>query len=643
MFVCDCGQFKFFFVSSTHKCNTCIFFYSRLSTCEILELLDRLEEEDESVDELYIAPPDAHEESDCDSADEDQGGLLDNLSGRQLQSEAECVLTNGNRLGGNNSDEGHLYLEEENENIQASIRKAPKRRRTQKESISYNWKATEKFNPAENVVGNSSYTPPPPSVSLVGTTPYEKFLYFFDDEVLDLIVMETNKYAASHQASDFTITKEDVQIAFGILLYSGYVYMPGRRMYWSTDEDTQHDYIASSMPRNKFDQILQYLHVADNNNLDKNDKMAKLRPLMRILNRKFCETYMMDQNLDLDESMIEYFGRHGCKQCIRNKPIRFGFKAWSLNSPNGYLLQFDIYQGSGTIAAQEHEEKYGKGGGTLLNLIECLPDCIKDLPLHFYFDNYFTGLPLITKLTSMNYGGTGTIRDNRVPKSCTIVGTQAMKKSERGAMHSVIDTNNKISMTRWKDNSVVTVASNIHGSTPKSNVSRWSSKDKKKVSVPRPNAIAQYNENMGGTDRMDQNINMYRVSIRKKKWWWTIFTWLLDVSLQNAWILHKNEKKDPNNLWSTESMSLLEFRRQITRTLISKAPQRTLKGRPQQSRRPVISDIRFDNVGHLIQESDKQAWQCGMETCKSRPKYKCIKCKVPLCPKCFIRYHERPT
>ena len=92
--------------------------------------------------------------------------------------------------------------------------------------------------------------------------------------------------------------------------------------------------VASSMPRHKFNQILQYFHVADNKNLDKNDKMAKLRPLMKIFNRKFCETYMMDQNLDLDESMIEYFGRHGCKQCIRNKPIRFGFKAGSLSSPN---------------------------------------------------------------------------------------------------------------------------------------------------------------------------------------------------------------------------------------------------------------------------------------------------------------------
>ena len=71
-------------------------------------------------------------------------------------------------------------------------------------------------------------------------------------------------------------------------------------------------------------------------------------------------------------------------------------------------------------------------------------------------------------------------------------------------------------MTRCKDYSVVTVESNIHESTPKSNVSRWSSKDKKKVLVPLPHVIAQYNENMGGADRMDQNINVYRVSIRKK-------------------------------------------------------------------------------------------------------------------------------
>ena len=96
----------FFFACSTHKCKTCICFIPNYQLAKSLNMAGG----DRFFDELYIAPPDVHEESDCDSADLDQEGLSDNLSGRQLQSEAECVLTNGNRLGRNNCDEGHLYL-----------------------------------------------------------------------------------------------------------------------------------------------------------------------------------------------------------------------------------------------------------------------------------------------------------------------------------------------------------------------------------------------------------------------------------------------------------------------------------------------------------------------------------------------------
>ena len=77
----------------------------------------------------------------------------------------------------------------------------------------------------------------------------------------------------------------------------------------------------------------------------------------------------MEQQIDLDESMIEYIGKHGCKQCIMNKPIRFGYKAWCLNFKLSYILAFDIYQGSSNSSEvqQQYEAKYGKGGGTLLS------------------------------------------------------------------------------------------------------------------------------------------------------------------------------------------------------------------------------------------------------------------------------------
>jgi hypothetical protein len=63
------------------------------------------------------------------------------------------------------------------------------------------------------------------------------------------------------------------------------------------------------------------------------------------------------------------------------------------------------------------------------------------------------------------------------------------------------------------DNLVVTAASSSIGVNPISYVQRYSQKKKKKISVPRPHMIGEYNKYMGGTNSMDQN---YRISIRGK-------------------------------------------------------------------------------------------------------------------------------
>ena len=60
-------------------------------------MLAALEDNDEEVEEIFIEPPEAAVPSDEDSADEDVGGLMDNLSGRQLRSRAEVVFRDRER------------------------------------------------------------------------------------------------------------------------------------------------------------------------------------------------------------------------------------------------------------------------------------------------------------------------------------------------------------------------------------------------------------------------------------------------------------------------------------------------------------------------------------------------------------------
>ena len=67
-------------------------------------------------------------------------------------------------------------------------------------------------------------------------------------------------------------------------------------------------------------------------------------------------------------------------------------------------------------------------------------------------------------------------------------------------------------------------------------------------------SIEIYNKYMGGTERMDENINYYRIGIRDDKWWWCLFTWMVDASMHNAWQIARRRG---------ESMTHLDFRREV--------------------------------------------------------------------------------
>lgn len=100
------------------------------------------------------------------------------------------------------------------------------------------------------------------------------------------------------------------------------------------------------MRRRKFEDIFTNLHfINSESNINSDDKMYKIRPLVDALNELFLQYVPIEHSVSIDESMIPYFGRHGCKQFIRGKPVRFGFKAWVLAQRLGYCIQFDIYQG----------------------------------------------------------------------------------------------------------------------------------------------------------------------------------------------------------------------------------------------------------------------------------------------------------
>lgn len=130
--------------------------------------------------------------------------------------------------------------------------------------------------------------------------------------------------------------------------------------------------------------------------------------------------FLPEEQLDFDESMVAYFGRHNCKQFIWGKPIRFGYKVWCLNISNGYLVNFEVNQGRNPNNVDEYETKFDKATAPLVQMLDQLPENKINLPYKLYFDNLFTGMHLLNHLGERGYGATGTFRKNRIAKECPL-------------------------------------------------------------------------------------------------------------------------------------------------------------------------------------------------------------------------------
>lgn len=470
-------------------------------------------------------------------------------------------------------------------------------------------------------------------------SPVQLFEMMFDDEIFDLLLDQSRKYALFCNKPDPSITKEEFKVFIGILLLSGYNRKPGKKFLWDSKKDMGNELVIQSMRRDRFIEIMKFIHCADNNEINENDKMWKLRPLTDKLKANFLKYFVPTENINFDESMVKYFGKHSCKQFIRGKPIRFGYKIWCLNADNGYLIQFEIYQGSGTTTNETYDVQFGKAASPLVTMLDSLPDAVKNLPYQIYIDNLFTGLPLLTYLRQRGYGTTGTMRVNRIPFDCPLTNKQKFKTFERGHIESTISKNDGVMMVRWNDNAVVTMASTTYGVHPLATVKRYSKSEKKLVNVRQPYAIKTYNAHMGGTDRMDEDISRHRIGIHGKKWYWPLLTWSIDAAVNNAWVLHKS---------SGRAITNLSFRRHIVQTYLKRygtAPKgagRKPISNQSVSRKRVSDDIRYDKLEHYVNYvPNKKRKRCAGEKCSSVVRTQCDKCDLGMCVVCFKTFHTK--
>ena len=55
------------------------------------------------------------------------------------------------------------------------------------------------------------------------------------------------------------------------------------------------------------------------------------------------ENFFPEKNISIGESVAPYYGGHGCKQYIGNKPVKFCYMLWVAATPLVYGIQFYPY------------------------------------------------------------------------------------------------------------------------------------------------------------------------------------------------------------------------------------------------------------------------------------------------------------
>ena len=132
----------------------------------------------------------------------------------------------------------------------------------------------------------------------------------------------------------------------------------------------------------------------------------------------------------------------------------------------------------------------------------------------------------------------GTIRENRINSATkTMNSNKALKKRGRGSFDYRCGT---VYVSKWNDNSIVHICSNYSSNSTHLPVHRCKRRVKGAARSRCNSAsfLTQYNKGMAGVDLMERLLASYRPTIRGKKWYWPLFTNMLNIAVVPAWRSH---------------------------------------------------------------------------------------------------------
>lgn len=435
----------------------------------------------------------------------------------------------------------------------------------------------------------------------------------FPDELIEHIVVETNRYAQEciamkPDAEWFETTLDEMKAFIGLHVLFDIKKLPATPLYWSSDPLLGVPEVQKIMSRNRFDKLSKYLHLNNNANQvpredPTHDKLFKVRPVLgRVI--QCCQTEIRpEKDLSVDEAM---------KQYMPMKPVKRGIKVWvCAESSSGFVCDFQVYTGKRQDGAAEQNLGY--------RVVNDLTRNFTGRNHHVFYDNYFSSVKLAEDLLEDNIYSCSTARANRkdFPKELA-ANNQDVKRLRQG--QAVFRRKNNVVATAWKDKKIVHFISTQSNPVGDDTVNR-KQRDGTIIQVPTVPVVKAYNKSMGGVDLHDQMRGYYAIGTKSRKWWRYLFWFCLDVSIVNSFIL---EKKALNHMTRTQ----LAFRVELAKDLIGNFTNRRRTASSGQS-----------EAGHWpIPFTKGRCKRCLKQKKTTFCRMGCQRCNKRVCLECFANH-----
>lgn len=354
-------------------------------------------------------------------------------------------------------------------------------------------------------------------------SPFQYFESYIDTDMCNLAAEQTNLYSLRESGHNVNTTSTEIRQLFALHILIGILKFPRLRMYWS--DATRIPIVANTMSVNRFLKLRANLHVVVEKPAT-DDRLWKVRPVIERAMKR-CHKLDVEENVCIDEQIVPFKGQLDIKQYMQNKPCKWGVKVFLLCGSSGLVYDGIVYQGKTNHLNEELVGTYGVTGAIVVQLSQRLASQVNH---KLYADSYFTLLPVIRYFTAHGICYAGTVRQNRL-MGCPL---SAVNKKERGAIEEIVTVEGDIAVTQWMDNRSVLMASNFVGKGSVGQVRRWSKTRKEYIQVNRPEVIKLYNASMGGVDKMDFLIQLYRIFIRSRKWTLRVIFHFVTVAVNNS-------------------------------------------------------------------------------------------------------------